>query len=81
MYNPSELGVFASTHALDRKELVRLVQNTEELGYSSLWFPEALSYESFSLASYLLSNSSKLTIGTGIANIYARDAITAAPRI
>ena len=78
MYDPSELGVFASTHSLDRKELVRLVQNTEDLGYRSLWFPEALSYESFSLASYLLSNSNKLKIGTGIANIYARDAVTSA---
>ena len=78
MYDPSELGVFASTHTLDRKELVRLVQNTEDLGYRSLWFPEALSYESFSLASYLLSNSNKLKIGTGIANIYARDAVTSA---
>ena len=61
MYDPSELGVFASTHTLDRKELVGLVQNTEDLGCRSLWFSEALSHESFSMPLYLLSNLNKLT--------------------
>ena len=63
---------------MDKKELALLANSVERLGFGSLWFPEATSYESFSLASYLLSNSSNLVVGTGIANIYARDAVTSA---
>ena len=54
------------------------MNNVEKFGFGSLWFPEATSFESFSLAAYLLANSNKLIVGTGIANIYARDAVTSA---
>ena len=47
------------------------------MGYSALWYPEALSYESFSLGSFLLHETKTLIIATGNANIYARDATTA----
>tara|TARA_Y100001968_G_scaffold112018_1_gene101450 strand:- start:3276 stop:4109 length:834 start_codon:yes stop_codon:yes gene_type:complete len=63
---------------LDREKLALLANNVENLGFGSLWFPEATSFESFSLAAYLLANSSELIVGTGIANIYARDAVTSA---
>ena len=63
---------------MDKKELALLANSAERLGFGSLWFPEATSYESLSLSSYLLSNSSNLVVGTGIANIYARDAVTSA---
>jgi len=63
---------------LDREKLALLVNNVEKFGFGSLWFPEATSFESFSLAAYLLANSNKLIVGTGIANIYARDAVTSA---
>ena len=39
------LGVFASTHLLDKKELALLANSAERLGFGSLWFPEATSYE------------------------------------
>jgi len=55
---------------LDREKLALLVNNVEKFGFGSLWFPEATSFESFSLAAYLLANSNKLIVGTGIANIY-----------
>ncbi len=63
---------------MDREKLALLANNVENLGFGSLWFPEATSFESFSLAAYLLANSSELIVGTGIANIYARDAVTSA---
>jgi len=63
---------------LDREKLALLANNVEKFGFGSLWFPEATSFESFSLAAYLLANSNKLIVGTGIANIYARDAVTSA---
>src|SRR3954467_2343248 len=67
-------GVFWFTDTLSPAQLIELAQRTEELGYAALWYPEVLSYECFSLGSFLLSNSKRLIIGSGIANIYARDA-------
>ena len=67
-------GVFWFTDALTSTQLVELAQHTEELGYTALWYPEALGYESFSLGSFLLSHTDKLIVASGIANIYARDA-------
>ena len=50
----------------------------EGLGYSSIWFGEAYGREAFMQASLLLSGSSTITVGTGIASIHARDAMAAA---
>jgi probable F420-dependent oxidoreductase len=66
-------GVFWFTDTLDQTQLIELAQRSEQLGYSALWYPEALSYECFSLGSFLLAHSEKLIIASGIANIYARD--------
>ena len=66
--------MFWFTDALTSTQLIELAQRTEQLGYVALWYPEALSYESFGLGSFLLSHTDKLIIASGIANIYARDA-------
>ena len=50
----------------------------EALGYGALWFPESLGREALSQAGLLLAATRRITIATGIANIYARDAITMA---
>src|SRR5438477_9756428 len=71
------LGVWYSTDKLDGSQLRDLVRIVENNGYSDLWYPEARGYESMSLASWLLSSSEKLVIGSSIANIYARDSFTA----
>jgi len=49
----------------------------EELGFGSLWFGEAYGRESFSAAQAHLAATSRLVVGTGIANIYARGAMAA----
>jgi len=69
-------GVFWFTDTLSPAQLVELAERSEQLGYSALWYPEALSYECFSLAGYLLAHSAKLIVASGIANIYARDPTT-----
>ncbi len=50
----------------------------EELGYPVLWIPEALGREAFAASAFLLARTDKITIATGIANVYARDAMGAA---
>jgi len=50
----------------------------EGLGYRTLWLNEATGRDPFVMAGILLSATSTLTIALGIANIYARDAMTTA---
>jgi len=49
----------------------------EELGYGALWIPEMIGRESFVSSTLLLSGTKKLVVATGIASIYARDALCA----
>ena len=78
MRKPSGLGVWARTNVLDRDQLAELAETVEHFGYQTLWYPESLSYEALVVAGYLLSNTQDLIVASGIANIYARDAVTAA---
>jgi probable F420-dependent oxidoreductase len=43
-----------------------------------LWIPEAIGREVFSASAWLLANTTKLIVASGIANIYARDPVSAA---
>jgi probable F420-dependent oxidoreductase len=71
------LGVWYATDKLNGSQLADFVGVVEKSGYSALWYPESRGYESMSLAGYLLSKSTRLIIGSSIANIYARDSFTA----
>ena len=70
-------GAWISTNALNREQLVELVDGLDTLGYDTLWYPESLGWESLTLGGFLLAHSERLAIASGIANIYARDAFTA----
>lgn len=48
----------------------------EELGFGALWIPETVFREVFVEAALLLEATSTLKVATGIANRYARDALT-----
>ncbi len=50
----------------------------EELGYGALWFGEAAGREVLTNAGLLLAATKRMVIATGIANIYARDAVAMA---
>ena len=78
MRKPSGLGVWARTNVLDRDQLAELAETVEHFGYQTLWYPESLSYEALVVAGYILSKTQDLMVASGIANIYARDAVTAA---
>ena len=71
------LGVWYPVDRLDGVGIRRLLRAVEELGYSTLWYPEAVGYESLSIASFMLASTTRLIIGSSIANIYARDPFTA----
>jgi probable F420-dependent oxidoreductase len=71
------LGVWYSTDKLNAAQLADLMKAVERNGYSAFWHPESRGYEAMALGSYLLSKTERITIGSSIANIYARDAFTA----
>jgi probable F420-dependent oxidoreductase len=48
------------------------------MGYAAIWFPESVRREALSNAGLLLGATSRIVVATGIANIYARDAMTMA---
>ena len=71
------LGAWYSTDKLGGPEQIReFVTTVEKLGYDTLWYPESRGNESFTVAGFMLSCTSKLKIGSSIASIYARDAFT-----
>jgi probable F420-dependent oxidoreductase len=55
-----------------------VVSEVEELGFGAVWIPEAVGREPFTSAALLLRGGSRIVVATGIANIWARDAMAAA---
>jgi len=53
------------------------VAELEQLGFGAIWFPESVGRESLTHAALLLGSSNRIFVATGIANIYARDPVTA----
>jgi probable F420-dependent oxidoreductase len=52
-----------------------LIAEFEQQGWASYWFGEAYGREAFTNALLMLAATDRITVGTGIANIYARDAV------
>ena len=69
-----EIGIWTS--ALDTvavAEAREIAAELEELGYGSLWIPEAVGRNALVHAALLGAATERLVIATGVANIYARD--------
>ena len=73
-----QLGVWYASDKLKPAQWSDLISTVESLGYTTQWYSESRIYESMSFGSYLLSCSKTLNIGSSIANIYARDAVSTA---
>jgi probable F420-dependent oxidoreductase len=73
------IGIWTNT--LDLQPAIKAqaaAQELERLGYAAIWVPESVRREAFSNAALLLAATSRIVLATGIANIYARDAVTMA---
>jgi probable F420-dependent oxidoreductase len=78
-FDLGKVGIWTGVlDAVPSAEAQRIAARVEELGFPTLWIPEAIGRDPFVTATLLLSATSKLNIATGIANIYARDAVTMA---
>jgi len=70
-----KLAVWNFTDNMAAPEAAAFAQRLEAWGYAALWIPEAVARNSLVHAAWLLANTKRLVIATGIANIYARDAL------
>ena len=72
--NLGRTGVWYFTDGMSAVDAAAFAQHVESLGYGALWIPETIGRNSLVHASWLLANTSRLVIATGIASIYNRDA-------
>src|SRR5690349_4931006 len=79
---PMELGRFGIwTFTLDPQPAARaqeLAAEIESLGYGAIWLPEAVGRDPLVSSALLLSATERISVATGIASIYARDAMAMA---
>jgi len=73
------VGVFAGSLGLQPAAVQREVAaEMERLGYGTLWYGEAMAREAFVQGAIFLAATSRLVVASGIANIWARDAMAMA---
>jgi probable F420-dependent oxidoreductase len=70
------LGVWTWLDGMSAEQAADFANRVERWGYSALWIPEAVGRDPFSLIGFLAARTTRLVFATGIANIYARDAMT-----
>jgi probable F420-dependent oxidoreductase len=60
---------------LPAPEMRRAVAEIEEMGFGTIWIGESYGREPFAAAAIILAATSRITVATGIANIWVRDAM------
>ena len=68
-----KIGVWYFLDGMSSPEAAAAAKRIEKLGYSALWIPETTGKNPVALASWLLANTEKLIVATGIMNIYHRE--------
>jgi F420-dependent oxidoreductase-like protein len=68
------IGIVPFWKSYDRKAVLRAARLAEELGYDSIWVPEAWAYEQFQLLTEIALATKRLKLATGIANVFSRSA-------
>lgn len=78
--DPGRVGVWLTGFvSLSAGQSIEAAQEIEELGYGAAWYPEAFgTKECFSAGGLLLGATSRIVIGTGIANLWTRNAVAMA---
>src|SRR5580704_16460966 len=70
------VGIWTFAHeSLPAERSGEIALELESLGYAAMWLPEAWGREAFTNAGLMLRATSSMIVATGIANIWARDAV------
>lgn len=72
------IGIWAFLDMLPARDAQAAAREIEDLGFGALWIPEAMGREAFAAAGVLLAATERLVVATGIANVWARDAMAMA---
>lgn len=73
-----KLSLLQWTEGTRSADLVDAVRRFESLGYHEMWLPEIFGREPLSTAGYLLAKTERVRVSTGILNVFAHDADSAA---
>ena len=77
--DPGRIGVWTGLlDSLPAARAVETVAELESMGYGAVWIPETVGRDALVHAGLLLGGSERIVVATGIANVYARDAVTMA---
>jgi probable F420-dependent oxidoreductase len=68
-----KFAAWAATESMTAAQVAAFAARVEQWGYSALWLPEGMGRNVLVHSSWLLANTKKLIVATGIANLYARD--------
>jgi len=71
------VGAWGHLDTLAAADLHRYVRRVAELGYGCLWVAETVGREPFALLGAIADDAQGMWLGTGIASIWARDAMAA----
>jgi alkanesulfonate monooxygenase SsuD/methylene tetrahydromethanopterin reductase-like flavin-dependent oxidoreductase (luciferase family) len=74
---PSRIGVWWTSDTWSMPDARQAARDIEAMGYGSLFYGEAYGKETLTQAGAFLAATERLVVGTGIANIHARDPIAA----
>lgn len=66
------MGIVPFWKAYDRQVVLRTARLADDLGYDSVWVPEAWGYEQFQLLAEIALATKRLRVATGIANVFSR---------
>ena len=66
------LGLWYFTETMTAPQAADFAQRVEALGYGALWIPETFGRDPMAHAAWLLANTDRLVVATGIANIHHR---------
>jgi probable F420-dependent oxidoreductase len=72
-----KLGAWVLVNEMTSPDTAVFAKQVEAWGYGTLWVPEGIGREPMVSSSWILANTTTLQVATGIANIYARDALAA----
>jgi F420-dependent oxidoreductase-like protein len=68
------IGIVPFWKSYDRPAVLSAARLAEDLGYDSIWVPEAWAYEQFQLLAEIALATRRLRLATGIANVFSRSA-------
>jgi probable F420-dependent oxidoreductase len=71
--NIGKLGVWAQVVAMTAADSAAFARRVEGWGYGTLWVPEITARDPMVTCAWLLAQTSRLNLATGIASVYVRD--------